>query len=57
MPTVGARTRTQLHDTLAALEKPLSVTELMELEKLFPKDAVKGDRYAAPQMAHLDSEK
>ncbi len=57
VPTVGARTRTQLHDTLAALDKPLSANELAELEKIFPRDAVKGDRYHSMQMAHLDSEK
>lgn len=57
VPTVGARTRAQLHDTLAALDKPLGANELAELERLFPRDAVKGDRYQAMQMAHLDSEK
>jgi aryl-alcohol dehydrogenase-like predicted oxidoreductase len=57
VPTVGARTRKQLHDALAALDKPLTSNELAELEKIFPRDAVKGDRYQAAQMAHLDSEK
>ncbi len=57
VPIIGARTRAQLADSLAALEKPLSAADVAELEALVPHDAVAGTRYAAAQMAHLDSEK
>ena len=46
-----------LADSLAALDKPLSATDVAELEALVPKDAIAGTRYGAEQMAHLDSEK
>jgi len=57
VPIVGAKNRKQLADSLAALEKPLSTSDVAELEKLVPADAVAGTRYAVEQMAHLDSEK
>jgi len=57
MALVGARTRAQLEDSLGALQKPLSQNDLAELEKLFPKDAIQGTRYAEEQMKHLDSER
>lgn len=57
VPVVGAKNRTQLADSLAALEKPLSASDLGDLEKLVPADAIAGTRYATDQMAHLDSEK
>ncbi len=57
VPLVGARTRAQLADSLAALDKPLSVEDVRALETLVPKDAIEGTRYGAEQMAHLDSEK
>jgi aryl-alcohol dehydrogenase-like predicted oxidoreductase len=56
VPTIGARTRAQLEEVLAALDKPLSATEVGALEMLVPRDAVAGTRYPAPMMAHLDSE-
>lgn len=56
VPTIGARTRAQLEGALAALDKPLSATEVGALEMLVPRDAVAGTRYPAPMMAHLDSE-
>ena len=57
VPVVGAKNRAQLADSLAALEKPLSASDLSELEALVPEGAIVGTRYGAEQMAHLDSEK
>jgi aryl-alcohol dehydrogenase-like predicted oxidoreductase len=57
VPTMGARTRKQLGDTLAALEVTLSPDELAALEAAMPASAVAGTRYAEVQMAHLDSER
>ncbi len=57
VPVVGAKTRAQLADSLAALDRPLSARDLQELEALVPADAISGTRYGADQMAHLDSEK
>jgi aryl-alcohol dehydrogenase-like predicted oxidoreductase len=57
VPVVGAKNRAQLADSLAALDKPLSASDLRELEALVPEDAISGTRDSAEQMAHLDSEK
>jgi aryl-alcohol dehydrogenase-like predicted oxidoreductase len=54
---VGARTRAQLEEALAALDRPLSPEDVTALEALVPPDAIAGTRYAAPQMQHLDSER
>ena len=57
VPLIGARTRAQLADSLAALEKPLSAEDVRALQALVPEDAIQGTRYGAEQMVHLDSEK
>ena len=57
VPLLGVRTPQQLHDLLAAQAKPLTPSELQELEALVPAHAVAGTRYAEPHMAHLDSER
>ena len=57
VPVVGARKRTQLAESLGALEIKLSAGEIAEIEAAAPADAVAGTRYAAPQMKDLDSEK
>ena len=57
IPTLGARTRAQLADTLAGLDVALSADEVGTLEAAVPADAVAGTRYAAPLMAALDSER
>jgi aryl-alcohol dehydrogenase-like predicted oxidoreductase len=57
VPLVGARRRDRLDEALGALAVMLSPDELAAIERAVPKDAVAGDRYAAAQMAHLDSEK
>lgn len=54
---IGARTRAQLGDALAVLQRPFSAAEVAELEALIPAGSFAGDRYQAAQMAHLDSEK
>lgn len=57
VPLMGARTVAQLDEQLDVLDKPLAADELAALEALVPRDAVAGTRYAAAQMAHLDSER
>lgn len=57
VPLVGARTRAQLDESLAALERPLSAADVQALEALVPEGAVAGTRYALEQMRHLDSER
>lgn len=54
MPLVGARTPAHL-DILDA--KPLRPDEMSEVERIIPKEGLKGPRYPEAQMAHLDSEK
>ncbi|MRG55921.1 aldo/keto reductase [Phyllobacterium sp. SYP-B3895] len=55
-PVIGARRRDRLAETLGALGASLSRDDLAAIEKAVPKGAAAGDRYAAVQMAHLDSE-
>ena len=57
IPTIGARTRTQLADALGGLDVNLSPAEVAALEAAVPATEVAGTRYAAPFMATLDSEK
>lgn len=57
IPTLGARNRAQLDGALAGLEVNLTVAEVAELEAAVPATEIAGARYAAPQMATLDSEK
>ncbi|MCX5742804.1 MAG: aldo/keto reductase, partial [Proteobacteria bacterium] len=57
IPTLGARTRRQLDDALVALTITLSPAELAAIEAAVPAAAIVGSRYAAAQMAHLDSER
>jgi aryl-alcohol dehydrogenase-like predicted oxidoreductase len=57
LPTLGARTRAQLSDALAALDVSLTPAEVAELEAAVPAGQVAGTRYAAAQMANLDSER
>jgi aryl-alcohol dehydrogenase-like predicted oxidoreductase len=54
-PTLGMRTLEQLDEALAA--KPLSAEQIAQVEKVVPRGAIAGTRYAAAQMAYLDSEK
>jgi aryl-alcohol dehydrogenase-like predicted oxidoreductase len=54
---IGARTRAQLDEALAAAELKLGDDLRAEIEDAIPAGATAGDRYAAPQMATLDSER
>ena len=57
LPLVGARRRERLAESLGSLDVVLDAGDLAEIEKAVPRGAAAGDRYAAPQMAMLDSEK
>lgn len=57
VPLVGARRRDRLAEALGALNVKLSPAHLAALDKAFPPGIAKGERYAAEQIAHLDSEK
>jgi aryl-alcohol dehydrogenase-like predicted oxidoreductase len=56
IPLMGARTRAQLAESLAALEVKLSSTEIADLEAAIPPEEVAGTRYDEHQMKVLDSE-
>ena len=57
IPLIGARTRDQLTESLAAQKVKLSAADLAEIERAIPKGAAVGGRYAQAQLAHLDSER
>ncbi|HXL73552.1 MAG TPA: aldo/keto reductase, partial [bacterium] len=57
IPTMGARKRSQLSETLGALAVKLSPEDLKRIEAVVPPTAVAGTRYAEQQMKTLDSEK
>jgi aryl-alcohol dehydrogenase-like predicted oxidoreductase len=57
VPLVGSRKRPQLAEALGALDVVLSPADLAAIEAAAPKGSAAGDRYAAPQMAMLDSER
>lgn len=57
VPTMGARSREQLRDTLGSLDVRLTASEVAALEAAVPASEVAGARYSEPHMAMLDSEK
>jgi aryl-alcohol dehydrogenase-like predicted oxidoreductase len=57
VPLVGSRTRERLAEALGALAITLDADDLAAIERAVPPDAAAGDRYAAAQMAMLDSER
>jgi aryl-alcohol dehydrogenase-like predicted oxidoreductase len=57
IPVIGARKRTQLAESVAALNVRLSPDEVARLEELFHPERVAGTRYDGPQMDMLDSER
>lgn len=57
VPVVGARTRIRLTESLGALDVTLSDADVAAIEQAIPVGAAAGDRYAAPQMHQLDSER
>jgi len=56
VPLIGARRRTQLAESLKALDLKLSPEELTQIEQAVPAEAVAGTRYGEEQMRWLDSE-
>ncbi len=57
VPVVGARTRSQIAESLGALEVELSPDEVRRLEEAVPASAVAGARYDERGMRTLDSER
>jgi aryl-alcohol dehydrogenase-like predicted oxidoreductase len=57
VPVIGARTRTQLAESLGALQIELSAADLARVEEAVPASAVAGTRYDEHQMRMLDSER
>jgi aryl-alcohol dehydrogenase-like predicted oxidoreductase len=57
VPLIGARRRDQLAESLGALAVTLTADDLAAIERAIPRGAAAGERYAAAQMAMLDSEK
>ena len=56
VPVVGSRRLSQLAEALGSLALTLTPEDLAAIERTVPKGAAAGDRYAAAQMAQLDSE-
>ena len=57
VPVMGARTRAQLAESLAALDVQLTPEEVIRVEESIRESAVAGARYDERQMQMLDSEK
>jgi aryl-alcohol dehydrogenase-like predicted oxidoreductase len=57
IPVLGARTRAQLSESLAALRVKLTESEIESIEESIPASAVAGTRYQEQQMKMLDSER
>jgi aryl-alcohol dehydrogenase-like predicted oxidoreductase len=57
VPLVGARRPERVAEAVAVLEAELSAEQLAAIEAAIPVDAIAGERYAAAQMAMLDSER
>jgi aryl-alcohol dehydrogenase-like predicted oxidoreductase len=57
VPVIGARTRTQLAESLGALQTALSPSDLKRIEDAISPSDVAGSRYDEHQMRMLDSEK
>jgi aryl-alcohol dehydrogenase-like predicted oxidoreductase len=57
VPLVGARRRDRLAEALSVLELELTADDLAAIEQAVPPGSAVGDRYHAPQMASLDSER
>jgi aryl-alcohol dehydrogenase-like predicted oxidoreductase len=57
LPLIGSRRRTQLAEALGALDVSLTSEDLARIERAVPASAAAGDRYPAPLMKHLDSER
>jgi aryl-alcohol dehydrogenase-like predicted oxidoreductase len=58
VPLIGARRREQLREALPAVDEgALSASDVAEIERVIPKNAAAGERYAPQIMEHLDSER
>jgi aryl-alcohol dehydrogenase-like predicted oxidoreductase len=57
VPVIGARTRAQLAESLAALKVSLTPADIAQIETAVPAAAVAGTRYDEHQMRILDSER
>ena len=57
IPLLGTKSRKRLAESLAALDVVLTPQDLAAIEAAVPAGAVAGTRYAAEQMAMLDSER
>lgn len=57
VPVIGARRPDRLKESLGALALDLTPSDLAAIEAAAPKGAAAGERYPAPMMAMLDSEK
>ena len=57
IPVMGARTRAQLAESLAALDLQFSPNEMARVEQSIQESAIAGARYDEHQMKMLDSEK
>jgi aryl-alcohol dehydrogenase-like predicted oxidoreductase len=57
VPLIGARRRDRLTEALGALDLTLSAEDLAGIEAAVPAGSAAGDRYAAAQLAFLDSER
>jgi aryl-alcohol dehydrogenase-like predicted oxidoreductase len=57
VPLIGTRRRSRLAEALTALSVHLDADALAEIENAVPAGAAAGDRYAAAQLAQLDSER
>jgi aryl-alcohol dehydrogenase-like predicted oxidoreductase len=57
VPLVGARRRDRLTEALGALDLRLLSDDLARIESAVPAGAAVGERYPAPVLAHMDSER
>lgn len=57
VPLVGARRRESLGESFKALDLQLSADDVAQIERAIPKGTAAGERYPAPLMALLDSER
>jgi aryl-alcohol dehydrogenase-like predicted oxidoreductase len=57
VPLIGARKRTQLAESLGALQITLTTADMTRIEEALPASAVAGTRYDEHQMRVLDSER
>ncbi len=57
IPVIGSRNRTQLEDSLIALDIELTPEDMARIEEAVPAGTVAGTRYGEEQMKALDSER